>query len=132
VSPLWAATLPFVVDPRRCIYIVVDSAGARLLCTVCKLFDTCELRRHTRQSALHLHAASTPSVAGLHHVRYRVLHRQVSLLRSTGAVESLAVCRGSHHRGSRILDASPRLPLRLLRAQSCCQRRCWHLLSWAS
>jgi hypothetical protein len=127
MSPLRAAASPFVVDPRRHIYIVVDSVGVRLMCVVCELFDTCELRQHIRRSAFHLHATSTPSVAGLHHVRHQVLRRQVLPSRSTCVVESLLpVCRGSHRRNSRILDASPRLPLRLLPARPCCQHR--HLI----
>jgi hypothetical protein len=88
--------------------------------TVCELFDPCELRQHTRRSVMHLHAASTPSVAALHHVRHRVL--QVPLSRSTGVVEPLLiVSRGSHRHDSSILDASPCLPLCLLPAQPCCQ-----------
>lgn len=38
-----------IVDPRCCIYIAIDSASAHLLCTVCELFDTYELRRHTHR-----------------------------------------------------------------------------------
>jgi hypothetical protein len=61
-SPPQAATSPYVIDQRCCIYIVVDFVGARLSHGLSKLFDTCELRRHTRRSALRvlLHAASTP------------------------------------------------------------------------
>jgi hypothetical protein len=63
-------------------------------------------------------------VVGLHHVRPRVLPRQVSPSRSTGAVESLLpVCRSSRRCDSRILDASPHLPFRLRPAHPCCQRR---------
>jgi hypothetical protein len=48
-----------------------------------------------------IYAALTPSIAGLHHVRHRVLRRQVPPSRSLRVVESLLrVCRGSHHRDS--------------------------------
>jgi hypothetical protein len=84
----------------------------------------CELRHHTHRSALHLHATST--VIGLHHVHHRVLRRQVPSSHSTGVESLLPVCCGSRRRDSRILDASPCLPLHLLPAQPCCQRR--HLI----
>jgi hypothetical protein len=113
-SPLRAAASSFV-DPRRCIYIIVDSVSLCLLRTVCELFDTCELCRHT-------HRWSTPRSSSS------------SSLTSSTVVALQWHCRGpstyvlwlSRRDNLWILDASPRLPLRFLPAQPCCQRR--HLI----
>jgi hypothetical protein len=114
VSPLRAAASSFVVDPHRCIYIVVNSVGACLLRTVYELFDTYELRRHThRWSAPRSSSSSLPTSSIVIALQWR--------------------CRGpsyaswlSRHVNFRILDVSPRLHLRLLPAQPCCQ--CRHLI----
>jgi hypothetical protein len=73
---------------------------------------TCCVDTLRRWSALRLLLSSSPTstVVALH------WHRRV--------LESLfPMCCGSRHCDSRILDASPHLPLRLLPAQPCCQRR---------
>jgi hypothetical protein len=71
-----------------------------------KLFDTCELRRHTHCTALRvlLHAASTPcasvarilgmpaTIAGLHRICHWVLRRQTPPSRSTDAIEACFLC----------------------------------------
>jgi hypothetical protein len=82
-----------------------------------------------RVSCARFASYSTPAnyagvlVAGLHHVRPRVLRRQVPPSHSNGVVVSLLpMCRSSCRCDSRILDASPRLPLRLRPAHPCCQR----------
>jgi hypothetical protein len=111
-SPLQAATSPFVVDPSCCIYIAVDSVGARLLRTVCELFDTCELRRHTRRWSAprsSLSSSSTLSIAITLQWRYRGPSSYALWL--------------SHRDNFRNLDVSPRLPLRLRPVDPCCQRR---------
>jgi hypothetical protein len=101
-----AAASSSVVDQHRCIYIVVDFVGASPVHGLSKLFDTCQLRQHTRRSALRviLHAVSTPcagvvpvlgvptTVAGLHRICHRVFRRQTPPSRSTGAIEAHFLC----------------------------------------
>jgi hypothetical protein len=128
VSPLQAATSPFVIDPRRRIYIAVD-------CRCVSPAHDLQAIRHLRAVSAHPPICSAPACCvdtlrhwakkqkRWHHVRHQVLLSA----RPTGAVESLhPMFRDSRRRDSRILEVSPRLPLCLLLAQPCCQRR--HLI----
>jgi hypothetical protein len=111
VSPLWVGVSLFVDAPHRCIYIVVDSVGTRLMRIVCELFDTYELHWQTcRWSAPR--SSSSPSPTSSTTVALQLRCRGPSWLSRRGNL--------------RILDASPHLPLRLLPAQPCCQHR--HLI----